>query len=82
MIDALEMEQVTSDARPHPSHRMGSSQSTIVACASNDRFGSVVSCERCGARDVKAGGPGSRYFDEALMSACVPTNEGQEDGKM
>lgn len=71
MIDALEMEQVAyKTAEPHKTHKMGEWSSTIVACASNDRFGQVRKCKVCGGRDVKAGGAGSRYFDEILLSTC------------
>lgn len=70
MIDALEMQPVKYDAEPHASHRMGAWESTLVACASNDRFGQIRECAACGGRDVKAGGPGSRYFDAELLRNC------------
>lgn len=70
MIDALSMQQVSYKTEPHPSHTMGEWESTLVACASNDRFGSERCCKKCSLRDVKAGGAGSRYFDEGLETEC------------
>lgn len=70
MIDALSMESVAMNKEPHPSHKMGPKESTLVSCASNDRFGSVRTCENCEGRDVIAGGPGSRYHDLELTIEC------------
>lgn len=70
MIDAVSMRQVKMDAEPHPSHRFGEKMSTLVSCASNDRFGSIRECEGCGGREVWAGGAGSHYFDEELLRTC------------
>lgn len=70
MIDALSMETVPMDAKPHPSHRFGKKESTIVACASNDRFGSIRTCTKCALREVWAGGAGSHYFDRGLQEPC------------
>lgn len=71
MIDALSMESVSYEEEPHPSHKMGKKESTLVACASNDRFGSVRACVNCEGRDVEAGGAGSRYHDPELMRECT-----------
>lgn len=71
MIDAVSMNQVAMDATPHASHTFGKKESTLVACASNDRFGSIRTCRRCGGREVWAGGAGSHYFDEELLEACT-----------
>jgi hypothetical protein len=70
MIYALNMEMVMMDAKPDASHQFGRKESTIVACASNDRFGSVRTCKRCGGREVWAGGAGSHYFDSELLRKC------------
>lgn len=70
MINALSMEQVAMDAKPHPSHKFGKKESTIVACASNDRFGSIRTCKKCEGREVWAGGAGSHYFDAELLKEC------------
>jgi hypothetical protein len=70
VINALSMEMVAMDAKPHPSHKFGKKESTIVACASNDRFGSVRTCKKCGGREVWAGGAGSHYFDSELQGPC------------
>lgn len=72
MIDALEMEDVGMNDEPHSSHKMTAWSSTIVACASNDRFGMVRECSKCGGRDVKAGGAGSRYHDHGMRERCKP----------
>jgi hypothetical protein len=71
MINALDMEGVPMDAKPHASHKFGKKESTLVACASNDRFGSIRTCKHCGGREVWAGGAGSHYFDSELKRACV-----------
>jgi hypothetical protein len=70
MIDALSMEMVAMDAKPHPSHQFGKKESTIVACASNDRFGSIRACTKCELSEVWAGGAGSHYFDRGLQETC------------
>lgn len=70
MIQALEMDQVAMDAKPHPSHKFGKKQPTTVACASNDRFGSIRECKQCERREVWAGGAGSHYFDPGLQERC------------
>jgi len=70
MINALEMDRVPWDAEPHESHDMGEWESTIVACASNDRFGQIRKCKKCKAEEVKAGGPGSHYFETELCIEC------------
>ena len=70
MINALSMISVAMNKDPHPSHKMGPKESTLVSCASNDRFGSIRICENCEGRDVEAGGAGSRYQDEELLSEC------------
>jgi hypothetical protein len=70
MIDAFTMEMVAMDAKPHPSHQFGNKKSTIVACASNDRFGSIRTCAKCALREVWAGGAGSHYFDHDLQKPC------------
>lgn len=70
MIDALEMEAVHWDEPPHASHVFGKKSSTLVACASNDRFGSIRTCKGCEGREVWAGGAGSHYFDAGLKTAC------------
>lgn len=70
MINALEMKYVKMTTEPHPSHKMGPKESTLVTCASNDRFGSVRACENCEGRDVIAGGAGSRYHDPELEHPC------------
>ncbi len=70
MIAAYDMEYVPMHATPHESHKMGPKESTLVACASNDRFGSVRACEKCEGREVWAGGAGSHYFDPELAERC------------
>jgi hypothetical protein len=70
MINALDMQWVPMKQLPHASHNFTKKESTIVACASNDRFGSVRTCKRCGGREVWAGGAGSHYFDSELMERC------------
>ena len=70
MINAGDMEMVAMDAKPHPSHKFGEKESTLVACASNDRFGSIRACKVCEGREVWAGGAGSHYFDAELLRAC------------
>lgn len=70
MINALEMTYVAMDKEPHPSHKMSSKESALIACASNDRFGSVRHCKNCEGRDVIAGGAGSRYHDPELENTC------------
>ena len=70
MIDALEMQQVEMSDVPHSSHDMGEWMQTIVACASNDRFGRVRTCKNCGLQDVMAGGAESHYFDHGLTNVC------------
>ena len=70
MIDALFMKMVTMHAKPHPSHQFGKMESTIVACASNDRFGSIRTCTKCELREVWAGGAGSHYVDHGLQEPC------------
>ena len=70
MINALAMEQVSWDAKPHKSHQFGRKESTLVSCASNDRFGSIRTCKKCGGQEVWAGGAGSHYFDEGLQEQC------------
>ena len=70
MIAAYDMEQVSESAAPHSSHKMGEKESTLIACASNDRFGTVRACERCEGREVWAGGAGSHYFDPELKRPC------------
>lgn len=70
MISALDMEFVYYSREPDVSHDMTVWEETIVSCASNDRFGSVRHCTRCEARDVKASGAGSRYWDQELFKKC------------
>ena len=70
MINALDMEHVAMNAQPHASHKFGKKESTLVACASNDRFGSIRVCKKCGGREVWAGGAGSHYFDTELQQVC------------
>lgn len=70
MINALEMVAVSYIEEPHESHKMDGWESTIVACASNDRLGKVRECKKCEGRDVKAGGAGSRYHDPELSKPC------------
>jgi len=70
MINALSMDQVPMDAKPHPSHQFGKKESTLVACASNDRFGSIRTCKKCELSEVWAGGAGSHYFDHGLKEPC------------
>lgn len=70
MWNALALEQVNYNKEPHDSHVFGRKESTLVSCASNDRFGSVRTCKRCGGSEVWAGGAGSHYFDGDLASAC------------
>ena len=75
MIDALSMEFVAMGKEPHASHKMGAWESTLVSCASNDRFGKIRECENCGGRDVIAGGAGSRYHDKELGMVCFDNDE-------
>ena len=70
MINANAMEWVSEESTPHSSHQFGPKESTIVACASNDRFGQVRECKKCGAKEVWAGGAGSHYFDQELLYKC------------
>lgn len=70
MINALSMVMVRENDTPHPSHQFGPKDSTLVACASNDRYGQVRTCKKCEANEVWAGGPGSHYFDQELFSKC------------
>ena len=70
VIDACAMEWVSMETMPHASHQFGKKTSTLVACASNDRFGSIRTCKHCGGREVWAGGAGSHYFDTALKRTC------------
>lgn len=78
MHDALAMQSVPMDATPHGSHRMGSKSSTLVSCASDDRFGTVRACLDCDAEEVFAGGAGSHYFDDELLAPCVVKNNGDD----
>lgn len=70
MINALDMEKVSMSTEPHASHKFGKKESTLVACASNDRFGSIRTCKGCGRSEVWAGGAGSHYFDAGLDEEC------------
>lgn len=71
MINAVEMQQIYFDKKPHNSHKMTAWEDDMVACASNDRFGQVRSCCLCEGRDVKAGGADSRYWDSELFTKCA-----------
>jgi hypothetical protein len=71
VIDSLDMEWVPRDAEPHVSHRFGKKDSTVIVCASNERFGAIRVCKHCGGREVWAGGAGSHYFDPVLKLACT-----------
>lgn len=70
MVYTLDMVMVDKTKVPHKSHDMGNWASTVVACASNDRFGEIRSCSGCGGRHVEAGGPGSQYMDKELLRKC------------
>ena len=70
MIDVFEMQQVDMKDEPHSLHVMGEWEQTIVACASNDRFGRVRKCKNCGLEEAFAGGAGSHYFDYGLGNSC------------
>ena len=70
MIDALSLEQVNMKTEPHHTHRFSEWKDTMVSCASNDRFGSMRKCQRCGCIEVFAGGGGSHYFDGDAGEPC------------
>ena len=70
LINAASLKQVSKDEKPHKSHSFGRKTSTVVACASEDRFGSVRSCKHCDATEVWAGGPGTHYLDQRATKAC------------
>jgi hypothetical protein len=63
------MEHVNKDEKPHSSHRMTAAKSTIVSCASNERFGTVCKCKDCGGKFILAGQ--GTYLDEKLMTKCL-----------
>ena len=63
------MINVPMKQEPHPSHKFGPWKSTIVSTPNSERFGSVREC-KCGARDSKAGGAGSRWFEDGAERPC------------
>jgi len=71
MIDALELNAVPMEAKPDPTHVFGEWGSTIVSCASSDRFGRVRRCTNCQCIEVFAGGAGSHYWEDEAQQPCV-----------
>lgn len=77
------MINVPLNQEPHPSHKFGLWESTIVSLPSADRLGQIRECE-CGAVDIKAGGSGSRWIDNGADQPCLCAasnyNEDSDDG--
>ncbi len=63
------MFSIASSWKPHPSHRMGRSKSTVWSPAGTPRFYAVQTCKGCGGQVGRH--PAGQFADEALAKNCV-----------
>mgnify|MGYP001565885795 CR=1 FL=1 len=74
------MKYVAYTHEPHQTHRMGRYESDIVILPNgSDRFARTSECQKCGGRDWKAGGAGSRWMDVELLYPCTISEASWEE---
>ncbi len=56
--------------KPNMTHKWGKWESTIISCASDDRFGRLRKCKKCDAEEAFAGGAGSHMVNDEALEDC------------
>jgi len=66
-----ELNGVLYNDEPNNSHEMTKWVSAICQLSNNDRFGQSRYCKKCGGKDYKCGGAGSRWQSISLQNNCI-----------